>query len=120
MSREGRAREASSSEGESCVPGMGSACFVRLDRGDVVDPDEDVRFLEVRLAAESICFAIFSSGKIDCMAGKGVLERVSGLRSVQRLIIVMVFGKSRFYVVREASFRSLTLVMATGTGTFAS
>ena len=47
----------------------------------VVVVDDDVRFLVTRFAAARICLATFSSRKTDWIAGKGALERFSGLRS---------------------------------------
>lgn len=93
-------REASKSAGEICPPGFGWAFLTRLD-GEVVEVEEELLFLEVRFAAERTCFASFSSEKMDCIFGRGVFERLSGL-------------------VRDASLSSLTLDMANGTGTLAS
>lgn len=78
-SSSGSAREASKSDGESCSPGVGGACLTRLEGEEVVEVEDDVRFLETRLAAERICFANFSSGKMDCIFGNGVLDKLSGL-----------------------------------------
>ena len=41
--------------------------------------DEEARFLNARLAVERTCFANFSSPNMVCKAGKGALERLSGL-----------------------------------------
>lgn len=75
----GRAREASKSEGESCSPGFGGACLTLLEGVEVVEVEDEVRFFETRLAAERICFASFSSVKMDWIFGKGVLDMLSGL-----------------------------------------
>ena len=42
--------------------------------------EEEVRFLETRLAVERTCFANFSSPNIDCRVGKAALEMLSGLK----------------------------------------
>lgn len=86
ISKMGSAREASKSAGESCSPGLGTEFLTRFDGEEVVDAEDDVLFFETRFAAERICFASFSSGKIDCMLGRGVLDRLSGLQRRQRWI----------------------------------
>ncbi len=78
-SSSGSAREASNSNGESGWPGVEAAYLTRLEGEEVVEVEDDVRFLETRLAADRICFATFSSGKMDCIFGNGVLDRLSGL-----------------------------------------
>lgn len=120
-SRVGRAREASNSAGESSSPGLGSAaCLLRLDGdGDVAEVEDEVRFLATRLAAERICFASFSSAKTDWIFGRGALDRLSGLRGSFQHWFRWEAGWE-IYVVRETSLRSLTLDMASGTGTLAS
>ena len=64
LSSAGRTREASRSAGESSCPSLGTAVFALFD-GDKDGAEEDVLFLETLLAAERICFASFSSEKMD-------------------------------------------------------
>lgn len=80
LERVGRASAASKSDGESCSPGLGRGILVRFEGEEVVDAEDDVRFFETRLAAERTCLASFSSGKMDCIFGKAVLDRLSGLQ----------------------------------------